>query len=472
MDFDKIRMEFEAAGQGQVFRFWDCLDAEGRRRLAGQLSEIDLGELNRLVETLVKGEGETPIDFSRLEPPPYEPLPDRGGDASRWKQAREAGETALREGRVAAFTVAGGQGTRLGFDGPKGTFRVTPVRRAPLFQVFAEKIRCAADWYGVSLPWFIMTSRLNHEETVAFFRENRFFGLGEENVIFFPQGMMPAVDFEGNLLLERPDSLALSPDGHGGSLRALVQSGATDAMKERGIDTISYFQVDNPLVQCIDPAFLGFHLESGSEMSSKMIPKADPEEKVGHFATLDGELRVVEYSDLPEELARRTDGDGNLRFRAGSIAIHVLSRGFVERMGSGEGGLPMHRAKKKVAVADARGETRKPAEPNGIKFEMFVFDALPRAANPVVVETSRAEDFSPVKNAEGRDSPATCRRDLLRQYARWLHAAGVEVPCDEEGNPDRTFEISPLRGFDIVSFAANPRNRELDPPEEGEVLEE
>ncbi len=470
MDTDKLREDFERVGQGHVFRFWDSLDEAGRDRLAAQLAEVDLEEIGRLVDTLVKGSGEAAIDFRRLEPAPFVPLPESGGDAALWNECRAAGEEALRAGRVAAFTVAGGQGTRLGYDGPKGTFPVTPVRQATLFQVFAEKILCAARTYGVSLPWFVMTSRLNHAATEAFFEENDFFGLGAENVFFFSQGMMPAVDSNGKLLLAEKDSLALSPDGHGGSLRALVRSGAVKAMAERGIDTISYFQVDNPLVRCIDPAFIGFHLREGSEMSSKMIPKAYPEEKVGHFTMLDGRLTVVEYSDLPDDLARETDASGDLRFRAGSIAIHVLSRAFVERMGGGRGALPMHRADKKIAVVGEDGVSRKPSEPNGIKFEMFVFDALPQAESPVVIETSREEDFSPVKNADGLDSPQTCRRDLLRQYARWLRAAGTPVAVDSDGSPDRTFEIAPLRGFDRESFLANPDNRDLPVPSEGTVL--
>jgi len=470
MDIDILRENYEKAGQGQVFRFWDCLNEEQQTRLAAQLAEVDLAEIDRLVKTLVKGNGAVEVDFEGLQPAPCIPLPTKGGDAHLWQKARETGEEALRAGRVAAFTVAGGQGTRLGFDGPKGTFPVTPVRKASLFQVFAEKIRCAGETYGVAIPWFIMTSRLNHEATVSFFRENDFFGLEGNDVIFFSQGMMPAVDFDGKLLLESPDSLALSPDGHGGSLRALVRSGATATMAERGIDIISYFQVDNPLVRAIDPAFVGFHLIENSEMSSKMIPKAYPGEKVGHFTLLNGKLTVIEYSDLPSELAEEREPNGDLRFRAGSIAIHVFSRAFVEKMGSGQGALPMHRADKKIGVAGEDGKTRKPDSPNGIKFEMFVFDALPGAGNPIVIETAREEDFSPVKNAEGLDSPETCRRDLLRQYARWLEDLGIEVPVDDEGVPNRNFELSPLLGFDRESFVANPENRNLPVPGEGQVF--
>ena len=470
MDIKKLRTDYENAGHGQVFRFWDCLTEEQQQNLAAQLAEVDLTEVADLVDTLVKGDGAIETDFASLQPAPYIPLPAEGGDPALWNQARETGEEALRAGRVAAFTVAGGQGTRLGYDGPKGTFPVTPVRNATLFQVFAEKIRCASETYQASIPWLIMTSRINHEATVSFFRENDYFGLGEDNVIFFSQGMMPAVDFDGKLLLESPDSLALSPDGHGGSLRALVRSGATATLKQRGIDIISYFQVDNPLVRVIDPAFIGFHLAEGSEMSSKMIPKAYPGEKVGHFTLDNGKLTVIEYSDLPTDLAEEKEADGKLRFRAGSIAIHVISRDFIDKLGSGQGGLPMHRADKKIGVANEQGETVKPDSPNGVKFEMFVFDALPKAANPVVIETAREEDFSPVKNAEGVDSPETCRRDLLRQYVRWLKAVGVEVPANAEGDPAYPFEITPLRGFDRESFTGDPQNQGLAVPAENEVL--
>lgn len=471
MDEADLRRKFADAGQDQVFRFWEELDGSGREQLLGQLQSIDLEEVQTLVESLVLSEPSPPEDLSAVEPPSLTALPGKGGDERAWQEARAAGEEALRAGRVAAFTVAGGQGTRLGFDGPKGTFPLTPVRRASLFQIFAEKILSARETYGTELPWWIMTSPANHAATVAFFEEHGFFGLGSGDVHFFPQGMLPAVDFEGKLLLESPSSLALSPDGHGGSLRALVRSGATAAMAERGIDTISYFQVDNPLENTVDPAFLGFHLGGGSEMSSKMVPKTDPEEKVGIFVRQGDRLRVLEYSDLPVEWMQRRDPDGSLRFRAGNIAIHALDRAFVERMGGKGGELPVHRAVKKIAVADSAGRTVKPEEPNGIKFEMFVFDALPGAGNPVLLETSRAENFSPVKNAEGRDSPRTAREDLLRQYARWLRAAGTEVPVTEDGLPTVRFEISPLRGFEEHAFLARPGNQHLPLPEEGTVYD-
>lgn len=444
--------KFRAAGQGQVFQFHDRLSAAEQQQLIAQAEEIDLDEIARLNRTLLAQGAAAGVNLEGLAPAPYERLPEHGGRAEDWAKARAAGEEALRAGRVAAFTVAGGQGTRLGYDGPKGTFPVTPLKRKPLFQVFAEKIRAAGVRYGRPLHWFIMTSHQNHAATEAFFAEHKYFGLDRGRVHFFRQGRMPAVTFDGKIMLESAGSIAMSPDGHGGSLRALARSGSLDLMKREGVDALSYFQVDNPLVRCIDPAFIGWHLQGRSEMSSKMVPKAYPEEKLGHFCTQDGRLVVIEYSDLPMAMQREVDASGQLRYLAGSIAIHVLDREFVRRMAT-DGGLAFHRADKKIPTVAADGAPVKPEKPNGVKFEMFVFDALPFAKNPVVIETRRADDFSPVKNAEGLDSPKTCRDDQLRQFARWLTANCASVEADATGLPRAAVEVSPLFGYDEASFA-------------------
>ncbi len=455
---------FERAGQGHVFAFYPKLDTAAQQRLLAEAGEIDLAEVDRLNKTLL-GKTAAAVDLSDLSPAPYEKLPDHGGNAAEWIEAKKAGEAALRAGRVAAFTVAGGQGTRLGYDGPKGTFPVTPLKKKTLFEVFAEKILAAGTRYGKPLHWFIMTSHANHAATEAFFVEHKYFGLDASRVHFFRQGRMPAVDFQGKILLETTSSIAMSPDGHGGSLRALARSGALDLMQREGIDTLSYFQVDNPLVRAIDPAFIGFHLLRKSEMSSKMVPKAYPEEKLGHFCKQHGKLVVVEYSDLPMDLQRERDAQGQLRFIAGSIAIHVLDTGFIRRMAEGGEGvsLPFHRADKKIPTVDAEGKPVKPEKPNGVKFEMFVFDALPFSKNPLVIETRRADDFSPVKNAEGVDSPKSSRDDQLRQFTRWLTANGATVPADATGLPPLTIEVSPLFGYDEDSFADSWRKLQPKP---------
>lgn len=456
--------KFQRAGQGQVFAFFAAASPEEQRRLLDEAAEVDLDEITRLTRTLLGKQGAA-VNLDGLAPAPYEKRPEHGGDAAAWEQARAAGEAVLRAGRVAAFTVAGGQGTRLGYDGPKGTFAVTPVREKTLFQVFAEKILAAGRRYGRPPHWFIMTSHANHAATEAFFAAHQFFGLDRARVHFFRQGRMPAVDFNGKILLETKTSLALSPDGHGGSLRALERSGALDLMQREGVDTLSYFQVDNPLVCCVDPAFIGWHHLRGSEMSSKMVAKAYAEEKVGVFCRQGGKLVVVEYSDLPLALQRETDAAGGLRYVAGSIAIHVLDRDFVRRMAAGGEGvaLPFHRADKKIPTVDAAGAPVRPEKPNGVKFELFVFDAKPFARSPLVIETLRADEFSPVKNAEGADSPLTCRQDQLRQFARWLRAAGGAVETDATGLPTVPFEVSPLFGYDEESFGESWRRRAVKP---------
>ncbi len=447
---NELRAHYEANGQGHVFADFETLPEAAQRTLLEHAAAIDLAEIAALHRELVVGDGaRADATAAGLEPADFIPLPRSGGTGypGLWQEATRCGEEALRAGRVAAFTVAGGQGTRLGFDGPKGSYGVTPVLGKSLFQVFAEKILAASRLYGRPISWYLLTSVLNHDETVAFFERHGYFGLDPERVHFFNQGFMPAVDAEGRILMSDIGKIALSPDGHGGSLRALVRSGSVRRMEAEGIDTISYFQVDNPLVRCLDPAFIGFHLMNDSELSSKMVPKAYPEEKVGVFCQRDGKPLVVEYSDLPDALMRETDAQGQLRFRAGSIAIHVFARGFVDRLGGGGDAaarLPFHLAHKKVPFLDEAGVLRNPDSPNGYKFEMFVFDALPFAKNPVIVETERRDDFSPVKNAEGLDSPRTCRDDQLRQFARWTQAAGVPLDTDETGLPPFAFEVSPL----------------------------
>ncbi|MFO8028003.1 MAG: UDPGP type 1 family protein [Opitutales bacterium] len=465
---------FKEAGQGQVFQFFDQLDDAGKEKLLAQASTIDLGEISALVEEHVLGDGHGSLDLEGLEPAPYIALPGNGASATEWERAFQAGAEAIRSGRVAAFTVAGGQGTRLGYDGPKGTFPVTPVTQKSLFQVFAEKIHRSGERFGVTIPWFILTSEINNAATIAAFEENDYFGLPKESVHFIVQGLVPAVDFEGKILLSAKDTIAMTPDGHGGALRALVRSDAVDTMKAGGVDILTYFQVDNPIVQCVDPAFVGFHVLGQSELSSKMVPKAYALEKVGHFCRQNGVTKVIEYSDMPATMQEETDAGGDLRFKAGSVAIHIFDRDFIARVGGDDTDveLPFHRANKKIPYVDGKGATVEPDEPNGVKFEMFVFDALPLAKNPVIIEAARGDDFSPVKNAEGVDSPKTAKEDQLRMFARWLKAAGETIETDDSGLPTITFEISHRFAADERDFVEQWRALDSKPEiKEGVVIE-
>jgi UDP-N-acetylglucosamine/UDP-N-acetylgalactosamine diphosphorylase len=377
---------------------------------------------------------------------PVKPYPNRPTEDLRplYEKAQARGHDLLRQGKVGAFLVAGGQGTRLGYEGPKGEFPITPIKNKPLFQVFAEQLLAHSRDAGRPIPWYIMTSTVNDAQTRDFFKRHNYFNYNPANIIFFQQGMMPAFDLAtGQMLMSDKDSLALSPDGHGGSLRALKVSGALDDMRHRGVEHLSYFQVDNPLVHAIDPLFLGLHDLTGSEMSSKTIPKSHALEKVGNFVIGDGKLQVIEYSDLPESLARQTGPDRQPVFNSGSIAIHALRRDFIERLNEGHQlKLPWHRAEKKVPYVEENGQLVKPDKPNAIKLEQFVFDAIPLARNPIVYTTRRAEEFSPVKNAQGDDSPAASRRDQVHRAADWLELAGVNV-ARAHGEPP-PIEISPL----------------------------
>ena len=459
MDINTLRQKLSSVGQSSALRFFDALTPPSRQKLEAQLAAFDPAYLDELVRTYVRTRPQVHLPKG-IQPVQTYPRRPRPHQEKLYADATQRGLQLLKEGKVAAFLVAGGQGTRLGYEGPKGEFPVTPIKNKPLFQVFAEQLLAWSRDSGKPIPWYIMTSDINDGPTRAFFAKHNHFGYDAANIIFFEQGMMPAFDMAtGEMLLADKDSLALSPDGHGGSLRALDRSGALADMRQRGVEHLSYFQVDNPLVHTIDPLFLGLHDLTGSEMSSKTIPKAHPLEKVGNFVTADGVLQVIEYSDLPESLAKQTGPDGKLKFNAGSIAIHALRRSFIERLNLGARlKLPWHRAEKKVPHVDAAGNPVKPDKPNAVKLEQFVFDAIPLAQNPIVLETSRAEEFSPVKNAQGDDSPATSKRDQVRRAADWLELAGCDVPR-KDGEADCVLEISPL----FATSAQQLKTRNLPP---------
>ena len=448
---EEIRERLEAAGQEHLLRFYDDLDEAGRRNLLRRLAGIDWSRVPGWVEEYVRNEPSF-APQGELAPAPYYPR-DPESSRRRWdrERFRSAGEELLRAGKVAAFTVAGGQGTRLGFDGPKGCYPGGAVSEQPLFACLAEWILAARKRYGAAIPWCVMTSPLNHDATIEFFRKHDWLGLGEDEVIVFNQGVMPSFEKEtGRVLLAAPDEPATNPDGHGGSLKALSESGAIDELARRGVEHISYTQIDNPIVRVIDPVFLGLHAtaeDSSAEMSSKMLAKAEPGEKVGVFCVQGGKLGMIEYSDLPEELAEQRDESGDLRFNAGNPAIHVLGVEFVRGLNESGGGfaLPFHRAVKKVAHVDLEsGERVEPKEPNAVKLETFVFDALPLAERPLVLETDRIDEFAPIKNASGNDSAATSAAIQTERAARWLERRGVRVPRSEDGSPECVLEISPL----------------------------
>jgi UDP-N-acetylglucosamine/UDP-N-acetylgalactosamine diphosphorylase len=464
-----IRAQLQEVGQEHLLTFVDQVTPEQRSALLAQIASLDVRSLPGLIERYVRASADVGKGSSaKIEPVPYFAADHTStfqGQGRAWDREGYArkGRELISAGKIAAFTVAGGQGSRLGYDGPKGCYPGGAVTGKPLFGCLADWILAAQERYRPatgSVPWYIMTSPLNHEATVAFFKANGYFGLKAGDVMFFPQGVMPSLDLRtGKVLLSQKHEVALNPDGHGGSLKALYTSGAIDDMTKRGVEHISYTQIDNPLVRVIDPAFIGLHAaspESSGEMSSKMVAKSDPGEKVGVLCRVDGRVGVIEYSDLPAELAQARDRDGGLTYAAGSIAVHMIGVEFVRRLNAGGGfTLPFHRAEKKVAFVDvSTGQRVEPTANNAVKLEAFVFDALPMAARSIVLETQRLDEFAPIKNATGNDSPASCGEIQTRRAARWLGGAGCRVPYKNCGAVDAVIEISPRTAMDAVELRA------------------
>jgi UDP-N-acetylglucosamine/UDP-N-acetylgalactosamine diphosphorylase len=440
LDRETILDHVREHDQEHVLRWLDELDAQSTRELLSQLGDVDwdrFDQFRRLVMTAA-----TEATFSNLRPAPIERLPLRPDQVRAEARVIERGEAALRDDRVAALVVAGGQGTRLRYDHPKGMYPISPIRGKSLFQMFAEQILAARREYDCGLPWLIMTSGTNDAETREFFEQNDYFGLGKDTVHFFVQDTNPILDHNGNLVLNDKDELLVGPGGHGGTFQALAGSGLLQVLRNEGRDLISYFQVDNPLVTVADPRFLGHHLGADADFSCKVIPKRDANEGLGIAVLQDGHPAVVEYSDVPEEIASERGPNGRLRFLYGSIAIHIIDVPFVERVAQ-QDVLRWHVAHKQYEYLNKEGEKVYPDEKNCYKFERFIFDALAFADACAFVEVQREKEFAPVKNAEGADSPQTARHLMQRLWLQWLKQAGVDVEIPREFD-EPMIEISPL----------------------------
>jgi len=419
-DEREIRARWREAGQEQVFRFWDALDAAGRRGLLEQLARIDPGAVAGVAET---------AGGPRLDPTGLEPVEALAPDDPELPALAERGTAELAAGRVAVVTVAGGQGTRLGFDGPKGAFPIGPVTGRSLFEIFAQRLARLAARHGRPVPWILMTSPAGDAPTRRFFHERGHFGLDPSSVRFVVQGTLPLLDAEGRILLAEPGRVAEAPDGHGGLFAALLASGALAELADRGVERLFYHHVDNPLVRTADPVYLGLHVARGAEMSCKAVAKREPLEPMGFLCRRGGRTCVVEYSEIPPEVAAARGPEGGLRFRLGSVGIHVLERPFVEAVGRGPA-LPLHVARKPARVLGPDG---RPETLEARKLERFVFDGLARARVVAVMEPRREDEYSPGKSARGEASPESARRDLAASYRRWIEEARLEPPGADVG---------------------------------------
>jgi len=426
-------------GQEHVFAFVDSLRQSERERLLEQVEGIDFARLEEqrrlLAAPPIEGAG------ALADPVPAETFPLRR-DAELDRRAEEAvarGAEVLAAGAVAPLVVAGGQGSRLGFEGPKGCYPVGPVSGRSLFEWHARGLLAAERRHGRELTWFVMTSPGNDEATRRFFADHDWFGLARERVFLFPQAEQPALDSHGRVVMATRSSLFLAPDGHGGVFEALGASGGLELARRRGVRLFSYFQVDNPLARPLDPLFVGLHVGAGARMSSKVLRKRDPAEGLGAIGVSGGVTRCVEYSELSDELRHARDRTGELVWAMGGIAMHLFELDLAEELAGTASPLPWHAARKRIPGIDENGE---PTGLDGVKFERFVFDALPRSPRSVTLEVEREEQFSPLKNRTGLDSPESVRRDLCRLHARWVREAGLALPPPGAGR-EPIVEVDP-----------------------------
>ena len=421
-----------AAGQQDLAAHLEKLSGDARKLLERDIASQDWEELKALY---VEKSTASKADNVSAD---LKPMPFRiAEDDLKYNYWKEIGEMLLGKGKVAAFLVAGGQGSRLGFDGPKGMFDIGLPSHKSLFQLQAERLQNLSAQVGHPIPWCIMTSPLNHEATVNFFTEHNFFGMDRDNIRFFEQGTICALTADGKAVLDG-DRLALVPDGNGGCFRALAQSGSLAWLVEKGVQYVFLYSVDNALCRICDPAFIGALADNGMASSaSKVVHKANAQERVGIFAFQNNKPGVVEYSDLPEEYRDMTNPDGSLVFDGGNLAIHLFKVSGLRKLQTSK--LPWHTARKTVCGIE-----------NCFKFEQFLFDAFPQLGTMLPFGVIREEEFSPVKNAEGTDSPKTARTMIGKLHREWLVKAHIAV------KPNKLYEVSPT-----ISYAGENLSRRL-----------
>ena len=426
-----------AAGQQELAAHLEKLSGDARRLLERDIASQDWEELKALYAEKSSASKADNVSAD-LKPMPFRIAEDN----LKYDYWKEIGEMLLGKGKVSAFLVAGGQGSRLGFDGPKGMFDIGLPSHKSLFQLQAERLQNLSAQVGHPIPWCIMTSPLNHEATVNFFTEHNFFGMDRDNIRFFEQGTICALTADGKAVLDG-DRLALVPDGNGGCFRALALSGSLAWLVEKGVEYVFLYSVDNALCRICDPAFIGALADNGMMASaSKVVHKANAQERVGIFAFQNKKPGVVEYSDLPEEYRDMTNPDGSLVFDGGNLAIHLFRVSGLRKLQTSK--LPWHTARKTVCGIE-----------NCFKFEQFLFDAFPQLGTMLPFGVIREEEFSPVKNAEGTDSPKTARTMIGKLHREWLVKAHVEV------KPGKLYEVSPTLSYAGEGLSRRVFEREI-----------
>ena len=408
-EIEDIKKKLKKYSQEHLLNNFKNLSKEKQKRLLEQIKNIDFDLIKSLYDTTQNIT--TEIQDDQIKPIEFF---DKEKLYDDYKKYKEIGEKAIRTKKLAAVTMAGGQGTRLGHDGPKGTYDIGLESHKSLFELLSDGLKEQGKKYGVIIPWFIMTSRENNDATVEFFAKHRYFGYEKDkNIFFFKQGELPMIDTEGKILIGEDGLIKEAANGHGGIYEALVKNGMTKKMRELGVEWVFIGGVDNCLVKMVDPVLMGIAIDKNVTAAGKSVVKANPQEKVGVFCKRNGRPSVVEYTEIPKEMSEATDENGNLIYGESHILCNLFNIDAIERMGSKP--LPYHIAFKKATYIDKDGNKVVPDGPNAYKFEAFLFDAFGELDDMAILRVKREEEFAPVKNATGTDSPETAR-ELYRKF--------------------------------------------------------
>ena len=409
-ELGEIKAVLKKYGQEHLLNNFENLDEAHKKELLKEIKGINFELVTSLYDSTKKEKKNTKDEITPID------YLDKFKLGDKYKYYENIGKKAIKEGELAVVTMAGGQGTRLGHNGPKGTYDIGLDSHKSLFELLSDGIKEEAKKYGVTIPWFIMTSRENNKATIEFFEKHKYFGYQKDkNIFFFIQGELPMMDTEGKILIGEDGLIKLAADGHGGIYESLVKSGMTKKMKELGVEWVFIGGVDNCLVKMVDPVLMGIAIDQQVTVACKSVVKANPQEKVGVFCKRNGKPNVIEYTEITEDMAEARDKDGELLYGESHILCNLFSVDAVERMGANP--LPYHVAFKKAKYIDKDGNLVEPDSPNAYKFEAFLFDAFGEVDEMAVLRVKREEEFAPVKNADtaGVDCPKTAR-ELYKKF--------------------------------------------------------
>lgn len=410
MDYNSTLKKLSDLKQEHILKFFNDLSEEQKTSLLKEIETTNIEGILKLYDDLVVNKKE--IISDEIKPIKSEHINNLSKEKK--EQYIKVGKDTIKDNKVAAFLVAGGQGSRLGFNGPKGAFDIGLPSHKSLFEIQADGLMKLNRELNVSIPWYIMTSPQNNEYTVNFFKEHNFFGYKEEDVHFFMQEQIPSVDENGKILMSSKSSISLNPNGSGGCFIALKESGLLEDMINRGVEYVFFYGVDNVLVRMADPLLIGYAIEKGKDITSKSVAKTNYSEKVGVFAYRNGKPSIVEYTELPEDMAKLTDDDGTLMYKSGNINAFIYKIDFLKRALGYKS--KYHVAHKKIKYINENGELISPEKENAYKFEGHYFDYFEHADDMAILDINREEEFAPVKNLTGVDSAESAREMYMNMY--------------------------------------------------------